>query len=81
MPGAFDENFAWTYHPTYTVANGPAYVASDCTGTTTHAWSTITTEHDLDKLARKIYRIFSEHINIDITEDEFINLLQETKDE
>lgn len=34
---------------------------------------------DLDLLARKIYRIFSEHIKVDISEAEFINLLEESE--
>ena len=32
---------------------------------------------DIDKLASKIYRIFSEHIKIDITEEEFLKLIKE----
>ena len=37
------------------------------------SWS----DDTLDNLARKIYRVFSEHIAIDISEDEFMNLLKE----
>ena len=36
---------------------------------------------DLEKLARKIYRIFSEHMKVDITEAEFMELLEESTDE
>ena len=35
------------------------------------------TESDLDKFARKIYKIIQENTKIDISEDEFISLLQE----
>lgn len=34
-------------------------------------------EFELNKLKNKIYQIISEHIKLDITEEEFMNLLKE----
>ena len=42
---------------------------------------TFVTQEDLDKLMRKFYRIMSEHVIVDISEDEFMKLLNEQQDE
>lgn len=53
----------------------PEYVnVQDCANTIT---TKIFSSKDIDELARKIYKVFSEHISIDISEDEFMNLLED----
>ena len=39
--------------------------------------SYIATQDDLDQLSRKIYKIISEHTRIDISEEEFMEILKE----
>ena len=79
MPGLEDtwitaNTFDYVYRPIATTSA----ITNDCSNTRAwSSWQNIATEHDIDQLARKIYKIFSEHIKIDISEDEFMKLLKE----
>ena len=35
------------------------------------------TSRDLDRICRKIYHIITEHVQLDISEDEFLNIINE----
>ena len=39
------------------------------------------TKKDLDNLVRKFYQVMAEHVILDVSEDEFVKLLNEAQDE
>lgn len=46
----------------------------DCSGTINLNY---VTQEDLDEFARKIFKIITEHVTLDITENEFMDLLED----
>ena len=63
--------------------NTATYITRDSyiTNIATDAWISDTmrcaTMNDLDNLAKRLYKIITEHTKIDISEEEFISLLRE----
>lgn len=76
-------NYTYTYHlPTFVKATGTVaatpIVTQPLKTTFSDSCSVVyATTYDLDKMARKIYKIIEEHCRIDITEEEFMELLKE----
>lgn len=74
-----DTNYNATYN-NYWTAPQYDWVVNAETGTITGNINTekdYVTSEDLDKFIRRMYKIIEEHTKIDITEEEFIELLNE----
>lgn len=65
--------------PAYTVNYPDLNVGNAWTGTYTQ--QAFITQEDLEKAFRKFYQIMADHVVIDISEDEFVKLLNETEEE
>lgn len=87
MPPRIDLNTATriTYDTAVTNLIGTDWTVNTVTDTVTdnynHIYPKFITSEDLkdfsEKLISKLYRIISEHTKIDISEEDFINLLEE----
>ena len=77
MPTGYDTTFIdnpWTHTVT---ANRTDYQPAYTFDTTAWRVNRYITETDLDNFAHKIYKIITEHTNIDISEEEFMRLLDD----
>ena len=75
-----NHNATTTFNNYWTAAPQYDWVVNADTGTITGTINTeqdYVTSEDLDKFIRRMYKIIEEHTKIDITEDEFIKLLNE----
>ena len=76
MPGTWDNLTYTTAADTYTINTNNDYI----TNWSTKAWtvtSSFVTEERLEKLIRDIYNIILDHNQIDISEEEFLKILEE----
>ena len=72
--------YDWTVPITAAHTDAKAFTWEPVISATTTSF--VTTELlrcELDKLSKKIYEIISEHTKLDISEDEFMNILKETE--